>query len=194
MNLESDTKPISPAKFAHVVRRTTPERYKEVVDWYLTVLGAQVVHGDDFGTFMTYDDEHHRVAIVAVPGLPEALPLAVGTDHIAFTYGDIADLMSTYERLKGEGITPVWCINHGPTVSMYYADPDGSRIELQIDVFECVTAAKDWMAESDFAENPIGIVFDPDEMLAKFKAGVPFDELVERRRLREGESPLEHLR
>jgi catechol-2,3-dioxygenase len=188
------SKSISPAKFAHVVRRTTPERYKQVVDWYLTVLGGRIVHGDDFGTFMTYDDEHHRVAIVAIPGLPDAPPLAVGTDHIAYTYGGIEDLMSTYERLKDEGIEPVWCINHGTTLSLYYADPDGSRIELQIDIFEGVTAAKQWMAQSDFAENPVGIVFDPDEMLAKFKAGTPFEELVARRRLREGESPLEHLR
>lgn len=186
--------PVSPVKFAHVVRRTSPERYKEVVHWYLTVLGGTVVHGDDFATFLTYDDEHHRVAVVAVPGLTEAPEFAVGTDHIAFTYADISDLLSTYERLKGEGIEPVWCINHGPTISMYYADPDGSRIELQIDVFEGIAAAQEWMAESDFAENPIGVVFDPDVLLAQFNAGVPFDELVKRRRLREGEFPFDHLR
>jgi catechol 2,3-dioxygenase-like lactoylglutathione lyase family enzyme len=186
--------PIAPAKFAHVVRRTTPERYKQVVDWYLTVLGGTVVHGDDFGTFMTYDDEHHRVAVVAVPGLADAPELAVGTDHIAFTYETLADLLSTYERLKGEGIEPVWCINHGPTVSLYYADPDGSRIELQIDVFAGIAEAKAWMAESDFAQNPIGIVFDPDQMLADFKAGVAREELVKRRPLREGETFFEHLR
>ena len=194
MAATDSSKPISPVKLAHVVRRTTPEHYREMIDWYVTVLGGRIVHGDEMFSFITYDDEHHRIAIAGIPGLAAVPDNAVGTDHVAFTYASISDLLLTYERLKGEGIEPVWCINHGPTLSMYYADPDGSRLELQIDVFDSDTAALKWMEESDFAENPVGIVFDADELLQRFKTGASRDELVARRRLREGESPLEHLR
>ena len=41
-----------------------------------------------------------------------------------------------YKRLKQQDIVPWWCINHGPTTSMYYRDPDNNQIELQVDIFE----------------------------------------------------------
>src|SRR3546814_9050284 len=65
--------------------------------------------------------------------LPEGV---VGVHHCSFTYATLADLMSTYERLRDKGIRPVFPINHGPTTSMYYADPDGNQIELQVDNYD----------------------------------------------------------
>ena len=45
------------------------------------------------------------------------------------------DISAEVVRLKAAGILPYWCINHGPTTSLYYKDPDGNVIELftQID-------------------------------------------------------------
>ena len=57
---------IAPAKFAHAVLRTT--RFKEMIDWYRTVLNAKIAYENNFLVFMTYDDEHHRIAIAAFPG------------------------------------------------------------------------------------------------------------------------------
>ena len=37
--------------------------------WYQTVLNARIVHDNGTLCFMTYDDEHHRVALVNVAGL-----------------------------------------------------------------------------------------------------------------------------
>ena len=50
-------------------------------------------------------------------------------------FADSATCLYTYARLKGDGIEPYWCINHGPTTSLYYKDPDGNQIELQVDNF-----------------------------------------------------------
>src|SRR5262247_4152256 len=122
---------VAPIKLAHIVRRTS--RLDEMVTWYQTVLGAEVAHSDGMLAFLTYDDEHHRIAIAGIPGLEAQPAKAAGTDHIAFTYGDLGDLLHTYRRLQAEGIEPFWCINHGPTISFYYKDPDGSRVELQVD-------------------------------------------------------------
>jgi len=169
---------VKPQKLAHIVRRTT--RFDELVHWYCTVLGAEVVHSDGMLAFLTYDDEHHRIAIAGIPGLEEQPAMAAGTDHVAFTYGDLGDLLQTYRRLKGAGIEPYWCVNHGPTTSMYYADPDGNRVELQIDNFATAEEGQAWMLSPAFAKNPIGVEYDPDELVVKFRSGVPVAELVVR--------------
>ena len=108
---------IRPAKFAHAVFKTT--RFETMKDWWCTVLGAHVVFGNAFIAFLTYDDEHHRIALVNDSGLETPAERTAGLEHIAYTYATLGDLLATYERLKARGITPYWCINPGPTTSMY---------------------------------------------------------------------------
>ncbi len=140
--LAKDRGRIAPIKLAHIVRRTS--RFDDMMHWYQTVLAAEVVHSDGMLAFLTYDDEHHRIAIARIPGLEDQPQMAAGTDHVAFTHADLGDLLCTYARLKGEGIEPYWCINHGPTTSMYYKDPDGNRIELQVDNFPTAAETNRW--------------------------------------------------
>src|SRR5262245_25963052 len=71
---------VVPRQLAHVVRRTS--RFEAMLDWYQTVLGAQVVHGDAMLAFLTYDEEHHRIAIANIPELAEQPAFAAGTDHV----------------------------------------------------------------------------------------------------------------
>jgi len=183
---------VAPIKLAHIVRRTT--RLDEMVAWYQTVLGAEIAHADAMLAFLTYDDEHHRIAIAGIPGLQDQSDFAVGTDHVAFSYADLGDLLYTFARLKRAGIEPYWCINHGPTTSLYYKDPDGNRVELQVDNFPTADACNRWMRSGDFAANPIGVVFDPDQLLARYEAGEPMEQLTARGTLPEGASPFDMLR
>jgi len=183
---------VPPSKLAHIVRRTS--RFDDMLKWYETVFGAKVVHADGMLAFLTYDDEHHRIAIAGIPGLDDQPAFAAGTDHVAFTYATLGDLLYTYERLKKEGIEPFWCINHGPTVSMYYKDPDGSRVELQVDTMPTAESIDAWMKSGEFAANPIGVVFDPEDLLARYRAGEPFEKLVARPKLPDGVTPFDMLR
>ncbi len=183
---------VVPVQLAHIVRRTS--RFEPMLNWYQTVLGAEVVHSDGVLAFLTYDAEHHRIAIAQIPGLEEQPAMAAGTDHVAFTYADLGDLLYTYARLKREGIEPYWCINHGPTTSMYYKDPDGNRIELQVDNFTSAEATTRWMRSDEFAANPIGVIFEPDDLLARYTAGEPMERLTVRPPLADGASPFEMLR
>jgi len=183
---------VTPKQLAHVVRRTS--RFAEMVRWYEAVLAAEVVHSDDFLAFLTYDDEHHRIAIAQLPGLEDQPPLAAGTDHIAFAYADLGDLFYTFERLRRVGIEPFWCINHGPTTSMYYKDPDGNKVELQVDNFPSTEETNRWMRSGEFAANPIGVVFDPEELAARYRAGEPIAALVVRPPLPEGATAFDMLR
>jgi hypothetical protein len=63
---------------------------------------------------------------------------------------------------------------------MYYRDPDGNRVELQIDNFATAAEGEAWMRSAAFADNPIGVELDPDDLAARFRAGVPVAELVAR--------------
>jgi catechol 2,3-dioxygenase-like lactoylglutathione lyase family enzyme len=167
---------ISPRKLAHVVLRTG-SNFDAMVSWYCTVLGARVVFNAGRLIFLSYDDEHHRIAIAASEDLAERPRRATGLDHIAFTYEDVEALLTTYTRLKQVGILPFCCVNHGPTTSLYYHDPDKNRIELQVDNFADMTEATALMQEQ-FSINPVGVEFDPEEMLARLRSGANPDELV----------------
>ncbi len=167
---------IAPLKFAHIVFRTG--RYTAMTDWYKTVLEAEVMYGNDFITFLTYDDEHHRVAIAKAPGLLPKLRTQSGMDHMAYTFASLSDLLATYKRIKALGICPYWCINHGGTTSLYYKDPDNNHVELQIDNFTTVEEANTFLDGPAFTENPIGEDFDPDELLARLEAGESQRELT----------------
>jgi hypothetical protein len=80
------------------------------------------------------------------------------------------DLLDTYARLKRSGIMPYWPVHHGTTLSLYYADPDGNRMEFQVDV-GTVEQATALMKTASFAANPVGVMYDPDELLARFEHG-----------------------
>jgi len=173
-----DSRPVSPGLFAHFVLRTSNR--DQLRDWYRTVLNARLVFENDYISFITYDDEHHRVAFVQIPGLKKPADDAWGLAHVAYTFADLGQLLSTYRRLKVEGIVPVRTINHGPTVSMYYRDPDGNQVELQVDAFDTKQGAAGYFLTEPFAKNPIGVLFDADKMLADYEAGVSEGELLRR--------------
>lgn len=175
---EAAAKAISPERLAHFVLRTS--RFEELVDWYQTVLGATPAFKNDLLAFLSYDEEHHRVAILAVPDLQPSPEGVAGVHHNAFTYATLGDLMQTYERLRDIGIKPVFPINHGPTTSLYYADPDGNQIELQVDNYDTIEEATAFFYSDAFAVNPIGVEFDPDELLKRWRAGEPEDDLKRR--------------
>ena len=186
--LPASSERISPQKFAHVVLRTAS--FDAVIGWYATVLNARVAFRSDFIAFLTYDDEHHRVAVINAPGSPAADEAAASVHHIAYTYAGLGELLGTYRRLKAAGIEPARCINHGPTTSMYYRDPDGLRVELQIDNFT-MDEANAYFTSRDFAENPIGVLFDPEALIRDYEAGVAIEELVRRPPLPPGTTPMD---
>jgi catechol 2,3-dioxygenase-like lactoylglutathione lyase family enzyme len=159
-----------PSKLAHVVLRT--KHFEESIAWYQAVLGAFVVFQNDKLAFLTYDDEHHRLALVPLPEhAPERPAGSPGLEHIGFTFASMGDLLATYRRLADQGITPVWAVNHGPTTSVYYRDPDDNEIELQVDNFDDLGELIQWFATGAFAVNPIGPVVDPEELIARWEAG-----------------------
>ncbi|MEI7737487.1 MAG: VOC family protein [Betaproteobacteria bacterium] len=165
----------SPNKFAHIVYRT--HQFERMIKWYQDVLGAKVQHHNPAIAFITYDEEHHRVAFLNLsifePDGNKTRQDRVGTDHVAYTYDSLRDLADNYDHLKGLGIMPYWCLHHGITVSLYYGDPDGNRMEFQVDVYKSNEEANAFMMGPGFADNPIGVEFDPDDLVKRLRAGEP---------------------
>jgi catechol 2,3-dioxygenase-like lactoylglutathione lyase family enzyme len=166
----------APDFVAHWVVKTS--RRQEMTDWYATVFGARVVHTDKDLSFLSWDHEHHRLALIALPGFVRFLfPFAkyrrklYGMDHVAVQLLSIEKLLALYERLKPLGIEPVWAINHGPTTSLYYEDPDGIRLELQVDNFPTIEETAAFFGTKEFEKNPIGTLFDPDYLLMRLRRG-----------------------
>lgn len=123
---------LRPMKLAHVVLRTTD--LPRLEKYYLAFLDATVSFKNEMMSFLRYDEEHHRIGMLAIPGSIPKVPKAAGLAHIAFTYGTLSDLLKSYRKRKSAGIVPTWCVNHGPTISIYYKDPDGNEIETQVDI------------------------------------------------------------
>lgn len=159
----------SPAGLAHVVLQTS--QFKPMVAFYKAFLGAHETYENEALCFMTYDEEHHRVAIGHVPGTTPRAPRSAGLAHMAFSFETLDDLLLAYQQRKARGILPFWCVNHGPTTSIYYQDPDGNQIETQVDNFPTVAEATAFMMSPEFAENPIGADFTPEELIEKLQNG-----------------------
>lgn len=182
----------SPAKLAHVVLYS--RQVPVMRDWYVNVLDAHVVYETPTLSFITYDNEHHRIAIgdpVAAQKMGEEALKVVGSTptvaelsleelaalprhglaHIAFTYDTLADLLGNWERLDEQSVRPILTVNHGTTTSMYYADPDGNQIELQVDNFDTAEEGTAFLESESFARNPVGELFDPADLLTRLRAG-----------------------
>ena len=84
-----------------------------------------------------------------------------------------------YEALKAKGIQPHRCVNHGMTTSMYYYDPDRNQVELLFDNFYTAREGREYMtSRSESDKNPVGIDFDPEEMVARIREGLDLTELT----------------
>ncbi len=170
---------VSPSRLAHIVFRT--DQMKRMILWYQTVLAGRVVFEGDNIAFLTYDDEHHRVAFISGQTfLPAKTGPQVGFYHVAFAYSRLVDLLDTGDRLELVGIRPWRVINHGPTMSYYYRDPDGNDVELQVDRFATADEATAFMQGEYFRRNPIGIEVDPADLRAKLQAGMPLEDVMRR--------------
>jgi catechol-2,3-dioxygenase len=181
-----------PVKFAHVVYRT--RRFEEMLRWYLTVFDGRVQYRNPGLAFLTYDDEHHRFALANMSlfqpdGAETERQGAIGVDHVAYTYASLGDLLENYAQLREKGILPYWCIHHGITVSLYYADPDGNQMEFQVESYDSSEEATAFMKEH-FEANPLGVEFDPEEWLARLRAGEPASGFM----VRQGHEPVSPLR
>lgn len=80
-------------------------------------------------------------------------------------------LARRYRELKATGIIPFKVMDHGPTLSFYYHDPDENVVELaapnQVDVAQFLSA----LEAPEFARNPSGRSVDPEAISFSLNGG-----------------------
>jgi len=177
---------LKPIALCHFVLRTLPETYETMVRWYVDFTGGNLAYFSPTIAMIRYDDEHHRIGIVprkeAVPRPKDGRPI-VGLGHVAFAYQDLDALATSYEQKKKAGFQPVWSINHGPTTSIYWRDPDGNDVETQVDNFDTVAETMAFMESPEFTENPIGVDFDPEDFVRRVRKGGEEQAIKERAKI-----------
>lgn len=164
----------------------------EMLEWYKTVVGFEVVlearqtdvsaENPPQSAYVTNDGEHHRGGFFKLPMFkdhPER-KFMPGVNHLAFEYDTIDDLLATWQRLKGEGIEPALCTDHGPTFAFYYKDPENNTVELVTDAHEDEKTPAEVMSNPRMLQNPMGSQVDPAKLLEARNAGLSLAELHER--------------
>ncbi len=171
---------ISAPTLHHVNLKTS--RLGEMIDWYGLVVGMRSTYAFDGGAWLSNDSANHRLALLSTPLVcddPDKLVHA-GIHHMAFEYGTLDELLSTYVRLDAVEVVPHSVLDHGMTLSFYYLDPDGNSVELQVDHFGDWTRSTEFMHGERFAEDPIGTYVDPRQLVAAWQSGTSAAELHRR--------------
>jgi catechol-2,3-dioxygenase len=123
-----------PVSFSHFGIYVTDLARME--DFYTRVLGllvsdrGQVPGGSDL-VFLSRDpDEHHQ--IVLATGRPPGVEFNV-VNQISFKLSTLADLKAMHARARDEGTKQFRIVTHGNAWSVYFADPEGNRVEVFVD-------------------------------------------------------------
>lgn len=131
-------------------------------EWHRIALATHFVFRNDMVCVLTYDHEHHRISLFnAHDG---SIISNDSIDHIAYAYDNLGSLLGNYCRLKSKGIEPVRTINHGPTISFYYHDPENVMFELQVDNFATREQSNAFFHSQAFCQKPIGVLVEPDDL------------------------------
>lgn len=75
--------------------------------------------------------EHHQVVLAS--GRPEDLGFNL-INQISFRVPDLATLRQVRDRAAAAEASELVCATHGNAVSIYFRDPEGSRIEIFLDM------------------------------------------------------------
>jgi catechol-2,3-dioxygenase len=124
----------TPLQVGHVALNVKDVSASE--QFYTDVVGLEIASRIEGATFLTCGTLHHDIVLFQTKAPGEmTIPPAVGLNHIAFQLPDRAALRARYDLLQKKGV-PVRPVEHNTTLSFYFYDPDGNRIELYCDRYE----------------------------------------------------------
>ena len=167
-------------KFPRPAFHHTTTRKNEMVAWYRLAVGLGPTWNGEQGAWLSNHRANHRIALLVAPGISDDRDKLAhaGLHHTAYEFENVGDLLENFARLREEGIEPHIRLDHGMTLSLYYLDPDGNSVELQVDNFGDWDKSSEWMLTSpEFAANPIGTPCDPGALLDAHRGRTSFEEL-----------------
>ena len=131
---ERTSKPIdSRVDIGHVHMKTSD--IQKMYDFYVGILGFDVIFRMDSGLFLSAGGYHHDLAFntwESAGGLPPP-PGTTGLYHIAIRYPNKATLGDALRRLVEAKYPIQGTSDHGTHVALYLSDPDFNGLELYYD-------------------------------------------------------------
>ena len=141
----------------------------KMVEFYSRIFGLVVTdrghsnRGFDIAFLSRDPAEHHQIAIAS--GRPkEAVHSTI--NQISFRVSELDDLRQYHSWLVKEGVAKLDPRNHGNAWSIYFADPEGNRVELY--------CRSPWHVSQPFGE-PLDLTEPADAIRAKTEAMVKQD-------------------
>ena len=135
-----------------------------MVDFYHRVLGFTITDRGELETpagrvglvFLSREPrEHHQLALVT--GRPPALEFNV-VNQISFRVPDVVALKRFHSVLLDENVSGMDPVTHGNAISLYFRDPEGTRLELFVDTR--------WHCEQPVRE-PVDLTRSEEDILAE---------------------------
>ena len=120
-------------RIGHVALQVANEERSRA--FYRGVLGFEVSEEDPDhgGVFMTLGENFHTLDVFPHPdpgSAPRPQRRQIGLFHIAFEVASYADLCEAYRTLMAHGVAVDHATDHVSQRSIYFADPDGNRLEI----------------------------------------------------------------
>ena len=113
---------------------------------YLNLRVTEVVKGK--WAFLTSGGPHHELALYAkganAPAAPEG---SVGLCHLAFNVPDKRSFADAYRKLIDSNVR-VSPVDHQIGWGVYFADPDGNKLEIYYDTRDEPDGASLWQGEN----------------------------------------------
>lgn len=76
-------------------------------------------------------------------------------------------LCERYRRLRRDGVQPHRAMDHGPSTSFYYRDPDGNVVEIAAGNFSSGDRMLESFTKESYRRNPGGDPIDPEAFAAR---------------------------
>ncbi|MBK8742772.1 MAG: VOC family protein [Betaproteobacteria bacterium] len=163
-------------RIGEIVLRTP--RYVEMKAWYRKMLGIDpfVEHVRDEANgvnppfaqmcfFQLFFEHPYQEMLVLfdIPGTLDRTTGDSGLHHMQLRNASPAVLCERYRRLRRDGIMPHRAMDHGPSTSFYYRDPDQNVVEIAASNFRTSEQVLASFGTESYSRNPAGSVVDPEE-------------------------------
>jgi catechol-2,3-dioxygenase len=127
---------IQARKLGHVVLKVRD--VQKSTEFYTRALGLKVAYDQKEGgaVFLSVGEQHHDLALFQLATDEPPAAAQPGLHHMAWQLGSFEELQAAHRELGELGIPVEAAIAHNVTRSIYFADPDGHRVELYCDMVE----------------------------------------------------------
>ncbi len=116
-------------KIGHVVLNV--KDVDESITFYTQALGMELMshNTERHMAFLSFGTQHHDIALFKAPvGAEQG---GIGLNHVAMQIeGGLDELRQLYTRLLNAGADVQRTTEHSTTLSVYFHDPDGNRLEI----------------------------------------------------------------